>query len=60
VTIISSTEPIVTLVLAVLIPTAFEEHFTTAAVFGAAVIMVGAIVSGTSFLSRKGGDRREV
>lgn len=55
VTIISSTEPIVTLVLAVLIPTAFEEHFTTVAVFGAAVIMVGAVVSGTDFLSRKGG-----
>jgi drug/metabolite transporter (DMT)-like permease len=59
VTIIGSTEPIVTLVLAVLIPTAFEEHFTSAAVFGAAVIMVGAIVSGTNFLSQKGGGRHE-
>lgn len=55
VTIIASTEPIVTLVLAVLIPTVFEEHFTAVAVFGAAVIMVGAIISGTDFLSRKGG-----
>lgn len=60
VTIVSSTEPIVTLVLAVLIPSAFEEHFTTAAVFGAAVIMVGAIVSGTNFLSRKGGKALEI
>lgn len=60
VTIIASTEPIVTLVLAVLIPTAFEEKFTTAAVFGAAVIMTGAIVSGTDFLSRKGGEDLEV
>lgn len=59
VTIIASTEPIVTLVLAVLIPTAFEEHFTAAAVFGAAVIMVGAIISGTDFLSRKGGEKLE-
>lgn len=59
VTIIASTEPIVTLVLAVLIPTAFEEHFTAAAVFGAAVIMAGAIVSGTDFLSRKGREALE-
>lgn len=59
VTIIASTEPIVTLVLAVLIPTAFEEHFTAAAVFGAAVIMVGAIISGTDFLSHKGGEKLE-
>lgn len=59
VTIIASTEPIVTLVLAVLIPTAFEERFTAVAVFGAAVIMVGAIISGTDFLSRKGGEKLE-
>ena len=59
VTIIASTEPIVTLVLAVLIPTAFEEHFTTSAALGAAVIMVGAIVSGTNFLSRAGGKKHE-
>lgn len=59
VTIIASTEPIVTLVLAVLIPTAFEEHFTADAAFGAAVIMVGAIISGTDFLSRKGGEKLE-
>lgn len=62
VTIIASTEPIVTLILAVLIPTAFEESFTSSSVSGAAVIMAGAIISGTDFLSRKirkGGKRLE-
>lgn len=59
VTIIASTEPVVTLVLAVLIPTAFEEQFTTAAIFGAAVIMVGAIISGTDFLSRRRREKHE-
>ena len=59
VTIIASTEPIVTLVLAVLIPSAFEEDFTVTAVFGVVVIMVGAIISGTEFLSRKGGKKLE-
>lgn len=55
VTIIASTEPVVTLILAVLLPTAFEESFTAASVLGAAVIMLGAMVSGTNFLSRKKG-----
>lgn len=59
VTIIASTEPIVTLVLAVLIPSVFEEEFTVAAVFGAAVIMVGAIISGTDFLSGIGRKKNE-
>ncbi len=59
VTIVASTEPIVTLVLAVLIPSAFEEDFTVTAVFGVVVIMVGAIISGTEFLSRKGGKKLE-
>ena len=59
VTIIASTEPVVTLVLAVLIPTAFEEQFTTAAIFGAAVIMAGAIISGTDFLSRRRREKHE-
>ena len=56
VTIIASTEPVVTLVLAVLIPTAFEEQFTPASIAGAVIIMAGAIISGTDFLScGKGG-----
>ena len=53
VTIIASTEPVVTLVLAVLIPTAFSESFSPAAIAGAAIIMTGAIVSGTDFLSAR-------
>ena len=53
VTIISSTEPVVTLVLAVLIPSAFSENFTMTSVIGAALIMAGAVISGTNFLSRK-------
>ncbi|MGN0683516.1 MAG: DMT family transporter [Oscillospiraceae bacterium] len=60
VTIIASTEPIVTLVLAVMIPSVFEEEFTTAAIFGTAVIMVGAIISGTDFLSRIGRKKHEI
>lgn len=59
VTVIASTEPIVTLVLAVLIPTVFEEHFTSAASLGAVVIMIGAMISETGFLSRKGGQKLE-
>lgn len=53
VTIISSTEPVVTLILAVLIPSAFSEDFMITSVVGAAIIMVGAVVSGTNFLSGK-------
>lgn len=60
VTIIGSTEPVVTLVLAVLIPSAFTESFTPAAVIGALVICAGAIVSGTDFLSRRRGRGGEV
>lgn len=53
VTVISSTEPVVTLVLAVLLPSAFPESFTVTSVVGAAIIMVGAVVSGTNFLSKR-------
>lgn len=53
ITIISSTEPVVTLMLAVLIPSVFEEQFTWSAGLGAAIIMIGAIVSGTDFLTGK-------
>ena len=57
VTIIASTEPVVTLVLAVLIPSAFEEHFTLTAIAGAAIIMAGAIISGTNFISSRKGEK---
>lgn len=53
VTIIASTEPVVTLTLAVLIPSAFEEEFTVLSVAGAVIIMAGAILSGTDFRAKK-------
>lgn len=53
ITIISATEPVVTLVLAVLIPSIFVEEFTVTAIVGAIVIMLGAVISGTDFLSYK-------
>ena len=53
VTIIASTEPVVTLVLAVLIPSAFSERLTATSAVGAIIIMIGAIISGTNFLSGK-------
>lgn len=56
VTIIASTEPVVTLVLAVLIPSAFSERLTATSAVGAIIIMIGAIISGTNFLSGKGGE----
>lgn len=59
VTIIASTEPVVTLVLAVLIPSAFTERLTPSSAVGALIIMGGAIISGTDFLSAKGGKVHE-
>ena len=55
VTIIAATDPIVTLVLAVLIPSTLgaAELFSTRSLLGAIIIAVGAIVAGTSFLSAK-------
>ena len=55
VTIIAATDPIVTLVLAVLIPSTLgaTELFSTRSLLGAIIIAVGAIVAGTSFLSAK-------
>lgn len=52
VTIIASTEPIVTLLLAVMIPAAFGgvETLSFFSLFGAIIIAVGAVVAGTSFL----------
>lgn len=55
VTIIASTEPIVTMVLALLIPSTFgvTESFTLMKLIGAVFIAVGAICAGTSFLSKR-------
>ena len=55
VTIMSSTEPVVTMILALLIPNTFgkTEVLTMSNVYGAAFILVGAIFAGTNFLSRK-------
>ena len=55
VTIISSTEPVVTLMLAVLIPVAFgsKESLSIFSLLGALAITFGAIVAGTSFIKAK-------
>ena len=54
VTVIAATEPIVTLSLAILIPSSFgsSEMFSFRSLLGAVVIAAGAIVAGTDFLSR--------
>ena len=55
VTIVASTEPVVTLVAAVLLPESMGgvEQFSAKAVGGALIISLGAIVAGTNFLSKK-------
>ena len=55
VTIVASTEPVVTLVAAVLLPESMGgvEQFSAKAVIGALIISLGAIVAGTNFLSKK-------
>lgn len=55
VTIIASTEPIVTLILALLIPASFgaKEVFHLESLLGAMFIMAGAIVAGTNFLDKR-------
>ena len=55
VTVMASTEPVVTMVLALLIPNTYgqTEVMTTAKVVGAAFIVGGAICAGTNFLTRK-------
>lgn len=55
VTIMASTEPVVTMVLALLIPNTFGETeiLTLTNVFAASFILAGAIFAGTNFLSRK-------
>lgn len=54
VTIVASTEPVVTLLAAVLLPEALGgvERFSAKAVAGAMIISLGAIVAGTNFLSK--------
>lgn len=62
VTIIASTEPVVTLILAVLIPSAYgaKEKLTVSSLIGATVIAAGAVIAGTSFIKirKKGGRKR--
>ena len=55
VTVIASTEPVVTMVLALLIPNTFgqTEVLTGTRLVGALLIVAGAIVAGTNFLSGK-------
>lgn len=56
VTIIASLEPVVTLLLALVIPDSFgrTEIFRIESLSGALLIALGAIVAGTSFLERRG------
>ncbi|MCL2003949.1 MAG: DMT family transporter [Oscillospiraceae bacterium] len=63
VTIIASTEPVVTLTLAVLIPAAYgtSESFNIFSLFGALIIAIGAVVAGSGFMSsRKKAERTEL
>ena len=57
VTVIAATEPIVTLGIAVLIPSTLSsaEIFTFRSLLGALIIAAGAVVAGTNFLSRRKG-----
>ncbi len=55
VTVISATEPVITLLLAVLIPNSSgeTETFSPENLIGALIIVFGAIVAGTNFLSKR-------
>ena len=55
VTIIASTEPVVTLALALMIPNAqgVTENFSLRTLIGALVIALGAVIAGSDFLSPK-------
>lgn len=61
VTVIGSMEPIVTLVLAVLLPATYggNHKLTKAGVIGAGIIAVGAVVAGLHFLERKSEKKSE-
>jgi len=60
VTIISSTEPVVTLMLAILIPAAFgaKESLNIFSLLGALAIALGAVVAGSSFIKAKKNDNK--
>ena len=53
VTVIAATDPVVTLILAILIPSTLgnTELFSTRSLLGAVIIAIGAVVAGTNFLS---------
>ena len=55
VTVVAATEPVVTLLMAVLIPNTAgaQELFSVRSLAGALIIAVGAVVAGTDFLSKK-------
>ena len=55
VTVIASTEPVITLLFAVMIPAAFggTEKLTLFSLSGAMIIALGAVVAGTDFLQQK-------
>ena len=54
VTVIASTEPVVTLFLALMIPSAYgtQETFSVFSLIGALIIAVGAVVAGSNFIKR--------
>jgi drug/metabolite transporter (DMT)-like permease len=60
VAIIASTEPVITLLLAVLIPAAFGtgEKFNTVSLSGAIVIALGSVIAGSNFVTLKKPQRR--
>ncbi|MDR1320727.1 MAG: DMT family transporter [Gracilibacteraceae bacterium] len=55
VAIIASTEPVITLLLAVFIPAAFGtgERFNAVSLSGAIVIAMGSVIAGSNFMTRK-------
>ena len=55
VTVIAATDPVVTLILAILIPSTLgnTELFSTRSLMGAIIIAIGAVVAGTNFLSAR-------
>ena len=61
VTIIASTEPVVTLTLALIIPNAqgATESFSLRTLIGALVIALGAVVAGSDFLSPKNNEKTD-